>query len=106
MDKKEIILGIMKEKGPIIPSQVYKEIETDMLMASAILSELSLNKLVKISHVKIGGSPLYYLQGQERYLEKYIDKLHEKEERAVRLLKQKKVDLISSNQNLKLSLRI
>ena len=91
MDKKQIVLDIIREKGPIIPAQIYKEIETDMLIASAYLSELAQNKILKISYVKMGGSPFYYLEGQEAFLEKYIKRLHEKEERAVLFLKEKKV---------------
>jgi len=91
MDKKQIVLDIIREKGPIIPAQIYKEIESDILIASAYLSELAQNKILKISHVKMGGSPFYYLAGQEGFLERYIKRLHEKEERAVLFLKEKKV---------------
>ncbi|MFC1750828.1 hypothetical protein ACFL2V_18710, partial [Pseudomonadota bacterium] len=55
------------------------------------LSELVSNGLIKVSSVKIGGSPLYFAPGQEGKLEKYIEKLHEKEQRAVNKLKLDKV---------------
>ncbi|MBC8444046.1 hypothetical protein H8D83_00520, partial [Candidatus Woesearchaeota archaeon] len=91
MIKKKTILRLISEKGPLIPSQVYKEIEENVLLASALLSEMASEKLVKISSVKIGGSPLYYLKGQEKLLEKHIDRLHEKEKKAVDLLRQNNV---------------
>lgn len=87
----EKILQLLKLKGPVIPAQISKEIETDIIMASAYLSELSSNNLVKISNIKIGGSPLYYLPGQEHRLQDFANKLHEKEKKSYDLLKQKKV---------------
>ena len=89
--KKKTILRLISEKGPVIPAQVYKEIGENVLMASALLSEMASEKSIKISSIKIGGSPLYYFEGQEHLLEKYIEKLHEKEQKSIELLKQKKV---------------
>ena len=78
-------------KGPVIPSQISKEINSDILMASAHLSELSSEGRVKVSNLKIGGTPLYFLKGQESQLERFSDNLHEKERKAYELLKEKKV---------------
>jgi hypothetical protein len=47
--------------------------------------------MLRLSHLKIGGSPLYYTKGQEHKLQDYSDKLHEKEKKAYELLKEKKV---------------
>ena len=93
--KKEITLRLINEQGPIIPSQIYKEIHTDILMASAILSELAGNGEILVSSIKIGGSPLYYLKGQEPRLERYIERLHEKEKKALFYLKKEGVLLDS-----------
>jgi len=90
-DAREKILQLIRIKGPIIPAQISKEINTNILMASAYLSELSSNNLVKISNTKIGGSPLYYLPGQEHRLQDFANKLHEKEKKSYELLKQNKV---------------
>lgn len=90
-DNKEKILGFIKEKGPVLPVEVAKHIGSNILMASAHLSELSSNGKVKISNVKVGGSPLYYIPGQEAQLQGFADNLHEKEKRAYDLLLQKKV---------------
>ncbi len=88
---KEKIIQLIKQKGPVIPAQISKEIETNIMMASAYLSELSSDNLVKISNIKIGGSPLYYLPGQEHKLQDFANRLHEKEKKSYDLLKQKKV---------------
>ncbi len=88
---KEKIIQLIKQKGPVIPAQISKEIETNIIMAGAYLSELSSNNLVKISNVKIGGSPLYYLPGQEYKLQDFANNLHEKEKKSYDLLKEKKV---------------
>ncbi len=62
------ILDFLKETGPTLPSKVAKTIQTDILFASAFLSDLASQGKVKISHLKVGGSPLYYLAGQESQL--------------------------------------
>lgn len=90
-DIREKILQFIREKGPIIPVEITKHINSNILMASAHLSELSSNGKVKVSNVKIGGSPLYYLPGQEAQLQKFSNNLHEKEKKAYDLLFQKKV---------------
>ena len=91
MNPEEKIIQLIKSKGPVIPAQISKEIETNIIMASAYLSELSSNNLVKISNIKIGGSPLYYLPGQEHKLQDFANNLHEKEKKSYDLLKQKKI---------------
>lgn len=71
MNVQEQILGFLRTSGPTIPSKVAKIIDTDILIASAHLSDLSSQSKVKISHLKIGGTPLYYLPGQEQQLFKF-----------------------------------
>jgi len=92
MDVKEQILQFINQKGPVLPVHIAKEIKSDILMASAHLSELSSNKKVRVSNVKVGGgSPLYYLPGQESKLQDFSSNLHEKEQKAYTLLSQKKI---------------
>ena len=43
--------------------------------------------MLKISNAKIGGSPMYYLAGQESQLEVLYDKLNDKQKKAYDLLK-------------------
>jgi hypothetical protein len=90
-DNKLEILDIIKIEGPIIPAQLAKALNTNILFASAILSDLVDKKEVIISGVKKGGSPFYYLKGQEPKLEKLSEFLHGKEKEAFQFLKEKKV---------------
>ncbi|MEA2036807.1 MAG: hypothetical protein U9O94_04825 [Nanoarchaeota archaeon] len=90
-DNNAKILQFIRQKGPILPVEVAKHINSDTLMSSAHLSELSSSGKLKISNVKVGGSPLYYIPGQEPQLQNFADNLHEKEKKAYDLLSQKKV---------------
>jgi len=91
LETRERIISFVKSKGPVLPYQIGKEIKTDIIMASAHLSELVSSNILKISNTKVGGSPLYYIKGQENLLQKYSSNLHEKERRAYEFLSQKKV---------------
>jgi len=91
MEINERILSIVKERGPILPVRISKEINDNILMTSARLSELLSGKQIKISYVKVGGSPLYYVSGQETKLQDYSDNLVDKEKEAYNLLKQNKI---------------
>lgn len=91
MVTNEQILDLVKQKGPILPVHVSKHINDNILMTSARLSELLSNKKLKISSIKVGGSPLYYVEGQETKLQNYADNLGSKEKEAYNLLKENKV---------------
>ena len=91
MDNRETILRFIQTNGPILPAKIAKLLNTEILLASAQLSELVDNKKLRISNTKVGGSPLYYLEGQERRLQEFTDNLNEKDRQAVTLLKEKKV---------------
>lgn len=90
-DIPEKILQFIRMRGPIIPSDINRHINSDLLIASAHLSELSSRGLLKVSRVKVGGSPLYFIPGQESQLQKFSENLHEKEKKAYDLLSQKKI---------------
>ncbi len=90
-DVHKKIIRILENKGPSLPIQIAKEIGMSSLFVSAFLSELASEKRIKISHLKVGGSPLYFLAGQEQALEKFHKFLHSKESEAFLLLKEKKV---------------
>ena len=91
MDNKEKLKQLVKIKGPIIPSNVYSELGSNILMTSALIAEMVSNNILKVSSVKIGGSPLYYLPGQEERLQEFSKYFHEKEKKAYELLKEKKI---------------
>ncbi len=97
MELREKIVDIVKSKGPVLPVQISKEIGTNILMASAHLAELTASKRLKISHVKVGGSPLYYLEGQEAMLQKFVGNFNDKEKKAFDLLSQNRI-LMDSDQ--------
>lgn len=78
---------LVRMRGPVIPSQISKEIGTNILMASAILSELASKNDVRISSIKFGGTPLYYVPGQEPKLLNYLASLPPKEREALEQLK-------------------
>ncbi len=56
-----------------------------------MLSELSSKKSLKISALKVGGSPLYYVPGHEEKLLQFIQNLNEKDRRTLELLKDSQV---------------
>ncbi len=87
----EKIIGLLEEKGPSLPIQVAKELDMSSLFVSAFLSELADSKRVKITNLKVGGSPLYFLDGQEEKLEDYYKFMHPREAEVFLLLKERKV---------------
>ena len=91
MVDRDKILGIIRMKGPVLPVQVAKALETSILFASAMLSELVSASLLKVSSVKIGGSPLYYLPEHKSRLQEFSKHLAQKEIEAYDLLKKKTV---------------
>lgn len=91
MTQADTILQLINSNGPILPVHAAKAIGSDILMASAHLSELVSRKKVRVSKIKVGGSPLYYLPGQEPKLENFSDNLNLKEKEAFELLRLKKV---------------
>jgi len=87
---KEKILLIIRRRGPSLPVHIASEINTSILFASAFLSELLSEKKIRISHMKVGSSPLYYLAGQEYSLDRFSQHLKSREKDAYFLLKEKK----------------
>ena len=91
------ILDYLRMNGPVLPLQVSKAINRDLLFSGALLSQLVSKKAVLISHAKIGGSPVYYIKGQEPKLSILYSNLPLKEKEAYNLLKDKKI-LVDKNQ--------
>jgi len=86
------ILSFMKSNGPVIPSTIAKSMNTSIILASAMLSDLVSQGKACISSVKVGGgSPVYYLPEHRDMLQGYHTHLHEKEQRAYAVLKQESV---------------
>ena len=87
---KEKIISFLRKNGPSLPVHIAKEIEFSTLFTSAFLSELASEKRIKISYIKIGNSPLYYLSEQKFLLEKSSFHLKNREKDAFMILKEKK----------------
>jgi len=85
------IIKIIEEKGPSMPIQIAKELGMSSLFVSAFLSELNEEKKIKMSYLKVGGTRLYLLEGQEYLLENFVKFLHPKEAEAQLKLKENKI---------------
>ncbi len=92
MDAHDQILLFLKATGPTIPSKVAKTIGSTILIASAHLSDLTSRDKIRISYLKVGGSPLYFLQGQEDQLFQFAkDNLNAKDYEVLENLKGQRV---------------
>ncbi len=85
--QKERIISLIKMKGPSLPVQVAKGIGVAPLFAGAFLSELYNEKRVRMSGMRVGSSPLYFLEGQDAMLENFVEHLNIREREAFFLLK-------------------
>jgi len=86
--EKTRIVSVLKQKGPSVANSIGKTLELPNILTCAILSELTAEKIVKASNLKVGGSPLYYLPGQEIALENFLKFLELKEREAFARLKE------------------
>ena len=84
----EAVLRFIKTRGPVIPVQIAKEINSNLMMAGAVLSEMVSSGKLRVSKVKIGGSPLYYAIGQENRLTGFTQHLGSKERATYDALRQ------------------
>ncbi|MEK6875190.1 MAG: hypothetical protein AABX30_00745 [Nanoarchaeota archaeon] len=87
---KEKVIDTLQKRGPCLPVHVAKETGQSMLFASAFLSELFAERKLKISKMKVGGSPLYFLPEHEHMLENFSEHLKSKEKEAFTILKDKR----------------
>ncbi|MBI4155521.1 hypothetical protein HY498_05560, partial [Candidatus Woesearchaeota archaeon] len=88
---KERILSIVRSEGPVLPVQISRKLDKDTIFAGAVLSELVNSKLIFISNAKVGGSPVYYVAGQESKLNILYNHLPGKEKEAYELLRTRQV---------------
>ncbi|MBS3123311.1 hypothetical protein J4437_01610 [Candidatus Woesearchaeota archaeon] len=92
MFDQDKIIQFLRMVGPTLPAKVAKAINQPLLIASAALSDLSSQGKVKISNLKVGGSPLYYLPGQEEELMKFAaGNINPKDLQVLERLKENKV---------------
>ncbi|HLC85916.1 MAG TPA: hypothetical protein VJG30_01360 [Candidatus Nanoarchaeia archaeon] len=91
-DQRDEVIKFVTLNGPILPVQLAKYLNTNILFASAMLSELVENKKLKISHASIGGSPLYYISGQEAKLDNRLaESIGGREKQAYELIRDNKI---------------
>lgn len=91
LETKERIIEVIKKNGPELPVRVANAIGNNNIFTAAFMSELVGEQKLKISNMKVGSSPLYYISGQEEQLQKYSNYLNNKEKEAFNLLKQNNV---------------
>ena len=97
LDTKNKILDVVKQRGPELPVRVAGIIGQNNIFTAAFMSELVGEQKLRLSSMRVGGSPLYYIQGQEEQLQKYTEYLNHKEKEAFKLLKEKEI-LVDSEQ--------
>lgn len=90
MEYREQVLNLARQQ-PILPTAVAKALNTNTILAGAILSELCSKGHLKASTIKVGGSPLYYIPGNEHQLLNHTNNLNEKDRRTVDKLKEAKI---------------
>jgi Mn-dependent DtxR family transcriptional regulator len=81
----------MVEQQPVQPTVAAKELSTNSMLASAMLSEMSEKGLLKVSNLKVGSSPLYYHPDHPEHLLNFVQHLNDKDRKTVALLKDKGV---------------
>ncbi len=78
--------------GPSLPAKIARQLGTDILIASAMLADLVAQGKLRASHLKVGGSPLYYVPGQEDKLYNFAaGNLNPKDLQVLEQLKENKV---------------
>ena len=90
-EKKEKIKEFIQRRGPSLPSSISSSIDLSLLFTSALLSEMHREGSIRMSHLKIGGSPLYLMPGQEPQLDNFTNHLEKKEQEALELLRKEQV---------------
>jgi len=88
---KEKMLLILQRRGPSLPVHIARETDLSILFASAFLSELASEKKIRISNMRVGSSPIYFIPGQEFMLQNFSQYLKSREKDAFILLKEKKI---------------
>ncbi len=92
MSDQDKILQFLRLTGPTIPSKVAKHLNTEILLASAHLSDLKAQGKIRTSYLKVGGTPLYFLPGQEHQLFQFAaGNLNPKDLGVLEQLKEKQV---------------
>jgi len=89
--EKTRILAFVNRTGPVVSNTIAKSLNLNSFLTAAILSELVNEKRLNASFIRVGGSPLYYLNGQDEQLMKFTNFLGHKEKETYELLKKEGV---------------
>jgi hypothetical protein len=90
-NQKQKVLDFINTRGPSLPVKIASVLRIDSLIVSAFLAELTSDKELFMSSMRVGNSPIYYLRGQEFQLTNFAQYLGSKEREAFELLKDHKV---------------
>ncbi len=89
---EEQVFDAVKSKGPLIPIEIRHILKSgDSIIIGATLSTLVSRGKVLITNIKRGGSPFYYIKGQEERLAELSKFLNEKDRQTFEILRQKHV---------------
>ena len=89
--QREEVVNFLKRYGPSVPNEIRKKFGVDNFIMGAVLAELLERNVLKITNLKMGSSPLYYLEGQEDQLENLTKYLNPKDQETAQWLKKVKV---------------
>ena len=88
---RDKIVSFIRINGPVLPVQISKQFGGNLFFAGAVLSELVGRQKIRISSAKVGGSPVYYVDGQEQKLHVLYDHLKDVHKKVYDLLKENKI---------------
>ncbi len=88
---RDKVISFIRVNGPVLPIQISKQFGGNLFFAGAILSELVGRQKIRISSAKVGGSPVYYVDGQEYKLHVLYDHLKDVHKKVYDLLKDNKI---------------
>lgn len=89
---EEQVLDAVKTNGPLIPIEVRHILKSgDSIIIGATLSTLVSRGLVLVTNIKRGGSPFYYVKGQEEKLADLSKFLNDKDRKTFEILRQKQI---------------
>jgi hypothetical protein len=99
---KERIINFLERNGPSLPVHIGRSVGMDMIFTSAFLSELISNQKMKVSKMKVGTSPVYFIPGQEAGLQKFKGK---EKEAFLKLKKEKFIEAENEEPAIKVALQ-
>jgi hypothetical protein len=88
---KDKILEIINSRGPSVPSDLTKQLGLNTMFVGAYLSELVASKKLFVTKLRVGSSPVYYMDGQQEKLQDYYKNLNGKDKEAFDILKKEGV---------------